>query len=319
MLGTLISLAGLLSPAAPEVSPAEFRTWFEAARVGRLVIPDEVERNARRFRYVFVGGFGSERMPGYFTRNASELRTRGVSKSAIHFVFPSSHKTTEENADLVRDRFFQVADQGPEDLVVIAHSRGACDTLAFALREPAFVRERVKAIFLVQGPFGGTALADYVHGERLSLDNQMPMRYRVVVRLLGEFERLLLRRGRHGGLAELTQADSRRYWTRVLVDYADAVPTVGSKTYFIQSESPPSRLGPFRRAAGWYLNTYVGPNDGVVAVHDQCLPGLGTCLGVLDCGHLDLTRRARAGGSKKRLQGALVQSIIMAVAENEVL
>jgi pimeloyl-ACP methyl ester carboxylesterase len=319
VLGTLITFAGLLShpsgtPASTGVTPTEFRGWFEAARTGKLSIPAEVEREARRFRYVFVGGFGSERMPGYFAQNAKELRARGVSPQAIRFIYPSSDRTIEENAGEVRDRFLEIAQEGPGRLVVIAHSRGACDTLAFALHEPEFVRDRVEALFLVQGPFGGTALADYVRGEGPPPDRRMPVRSRAVVSLLGAFERLLMRQGRHGGLPDMTREGSRLYWSRLLDARADAVPVVGAKTYFIRSESPPSRLGPFRRATGLYLSTQDGPNDGVVAVDDQSLPGLGTSLGVFDCGHDDLTRRTRSGRQRRRLRGALVDSILMAVA-----
>jgi hypothetical protein len=132
MFGTLTILAGLAtwpegSTPRPAVSPAAFRAWFEAAHSGDLAIPDEVERNARRFRYVFVGGFASERMSGYFKDNVAELRPRGVPPGAIHYVYPSSHRTIDENAAEVRERFLAASREGPERLVVIAHSRGACE------------------------------------------------------------------------------------------------------------------------------------------------------------------------------------------------
>jgi pimeloyl-ACP methyl ester carboxylesterase len=318
MFGTLTVLAVLAAspespPPRPAVSPAEFRAWFEAARGGGLVIPDDVERNARRFRYVFVGGFAGERMPGYFKDNAAELRARGVPPGATHFVYPSSHRTIEENSGEVRERFFAASREGPERLVVIAHSRGACDVLAFALREPEFVADRVEALFLVQGPFGGSALADYVRGEGPAMDRRMRPVHRLVVGTLGASERRSIRRGNHAGLADLTRSESIQFWSGLLDERADAVPGVAPKTFFIQSESPSSRLGPFRRAVGWYLTTYDGPNDGVVAVDDQSLPGLGTCLKLPGCGHSDLTLRTGGGKAGRRLRGALVQSVIMAL------
>ena len=89
-------------------------------------------------------------------QNAKELRAQGVPRRAIHFIYPSSHKTVQENAEAVRAQFQEIARLGPEKLVVIGHSRGACDTLAFALENPAFVADHIQALFLVQGPFGGT-------------------------------------------------------------------------------------------------------------------------------------------------------------------
>src|SRR5262245_29250078 len=93
----LLGLSALLHrpPAAPEIDPADFRGWFRAATEGTLRIPREVEGRARRLRYVFIGGFGSERMPGYFAQNAGELRALGVPRGAIHLVFPSSGKSAE--------------------------------------------------------------------------------------------------------------------------------------------------------------------------------------------------------------------------------
>src|SRR4051794_34145604 len=82
---TLLALSLLQGCAgdAPAVAPDDFRAWFEAASHGRLRIPGAVERRAARFRYVFVGGFGSEAMPGYFAQNATELRAHGVPRRAI--------------------------------------------------------------------------------------------------------------------------------------------------------------------------------------------------------------------------------------------
>ncbi|HWE35096.1 MAG TPA: hypothetical protein VG406_00880 [Isosphaeraceae bacterium] len=311
VLGLSAIAGGSGEPAA--WTPAEFRGWFEEARAGTLVIPRRVAREARRFRYVFVGGFASERLPGYFKRNAKTLRAHGVPKGAIHMVFPSSRGTIEENAEEFRRRLREIADEGPERLVIVAHSRGACNTLLFALREPGFVRDRVEAIFLVQGTFGGSALADYVLGDGPALDRSLPLRFRVVAFALGRLERVLFHRGKHAGLSGLSREGSRRFWKAMLADHASSVPVVGPKTFYLRSESGPRHLGLFRRAAGWYLSTYVGPNDGVVAVEDQMLQGLGTCLGVIDCGHDEMVRKPRSGRSHRRLREALAESVLMAV------
>lgn len=321
MLGISIGFATVLmlsdGPGVAPVSPTEFREWFDGAREGSLVIPKKVDRAARRFQYVFVGGFGNEWTGGYFAQNAKELRSHGVARKAIHFVFPSSHKTIEENAEEVRRRFLAIAVDRPERLVVIAHSQGACDALAFALHEPEFVADRVEALFLIQGPFGGTALADYVRGEGPAMDRRMPGRYRLMANLMARGERFLLHRGKHGGLLGLTRSEARQFWARQLDAHAEAVAVVGPKTYFLESETPPDGLGFFQRASGWYLSLYDGPNDGVVAVRDQSLSGFGTCLGVIDCGHGDLTHRSRFSRQKRQLRQAFIRSLVMAVAEIE--
>jgi hypothetical protein len=322
MIGIAAALLGLVlrtgavpeaTITAPGIAPAAFRGWFDAASRGRLRIPGDTLRRARGFRYVFVGGFRGERMRGYFAQNTAELKALGVPGRAIHVVHPGSDRTVEENRGEVRREFLRIAGEGPERLVVVAHSRGACDALAFALGDPGFVRDRVEALFLIQGPFGGTGLADYALGEGEPMDRRMPPAHRLLAYLIGRRERALLGRGRHGGLAGLTLASSRAYWRRALAEHAEAIPLVGPKVYYVESATRPGRLRLFLRAAAWYLGTYYGPNDGVVAAGDQSLAGLGTSLATLDAGHADLTRRGPATRAGRRIRRALVRSIVMAV------
>jgi pimeloyl-ACP methyl ester carboxylesterase len=310
----LLVLPGATAKAdSPAFSPERFSRWFRLATVGRLEIPDEVAGCASGFRYVFIGGFGGEALPGYFDQNRRELRAWGVPRGAIHQIHPSSRATTGGNAGAVRAAIEEAASEGPEPLVIIAHSRGACDALAFALDNPDFVRKRVHAIFLVQGAFGGSAAADYVTGQGTPMDGQMSPVLRLLAFLIARAERFLVARGPHAGLHGMTRDASRAYWDRMLADHADALPVVGPKTFYVTSATRPGRLGPFRKAVAHYLGTYYGRNDGVVELNDQSLPGLGTTLAVLDASHADLTQKFPAGRGGRRLRRALVQSILMAV------
>jgi pimeloyl-ACP methyl ester carboxylesterase len=301
----------------PGVSAAQFCKWFDAAREGKLHIPAKVSRTARRFRYVFVGGFQSERMLGYFAQNAKELRARSVPKQSVHFISPSSHKSVAENAEAVREAFLDIALRGPEKLVVIAHSRGACDTLAFALENPEFVSDHIQAMFLVQGPFGGSGLADYIVGEGPAMDRQMPWRHRLIAYVLGSLEAFQVHRGKHGGLPSLTRSASKEFWEDALEEHREAIPIVAPRTYYVTTETTPARLKLLLQTTASYLGAYFGPNDGIVALEDQAVPEVGTVLGVLDAGHRDLTNRFLSSRAKKRLQNALMDAIIMAVGESK--
>jgi pimeloyl-ACP methyl ester carboxylesterase len=313
-LDVVASLAQAESSPAPRIRPAEFESWFSEASEGDLRLPEAVKKNARMFRYVFVAGFRHESLPGYFLQNEKELEAQGVASDAIEHIYPSSDRTVEENAAEVQDQFHSLAARGKQPLVVIAHSRGACDALTFALENPEFVREHVHAMFLVQGPFGGSGLADYVTGEGPPMDRRMPARQRLVARAVGSVERKALKRGKDGGLPALTRSASQDYWERMLTEYADAIPLVGARTFYITSESQPSRLRRFQKATGWYLRTYFGPNDGVVTLRDQSLPELGTVLAVVEAGHADLSNRFPSARARRKLRRALIQSILMAIA-----
>ncbi len=322
MIG-IITLSAVLwlppsgSDVGSRVSPAEFRAWFDAASGAKPSIPAEVKRAARRYRYVFVGGFHNERLPGYFAQNAKELRAQGVPRRAIHFIYPSSDESISGNARPVHDQFVEIAAAGREKLVVIAHSRGACDALAFALQNPEFVSKHIEALFLVQGPFGGTGVADYLTGDGPPMDRQMPLKYRVVAHVLARLEGYLLNHGKHGGLPSLSTDSARDFWECELEAHREAIPVISPKCYFVTSETPPSQLRMFQRAIASYLTTYFGPNDGMVALEDQMLPGIGTVLGVLNAGHTDLTNHFPSARASRKLRRALVDAIIMAVGSSE--
>ena len=266
---------------------------------------------------MFVGGFRIGRMPGYFTQNAKELRALGVPRRSIHFLYPDSHKTVEENRETVRDEILRIAGDRPERLVIIAHSRGACDALTFALHEPEFVRDRVEALFLIQGAFGGTGLADYVLGEGKPMDEQMSRGHRFLARGIGAI-RAVPAETRQARRIDRTDARSLAGLLESMPwrNTTDAIPIVGPKVFYVEANTQPSHLGLFMRAMASYLGAYYGPNDGVVAVEDQTIPGLGTSLGVLEAGHADLTRRfpsARRAVPRR----ALIRSIVMAVGRSD--
>jgi pimeloyl-ACP methyl ester carboxylesterase len=318
MLGFCI-LAGALA-APPDradtdsiISPADFRTWFDSAQRHKLTIPDHARRNAVRFRYVFITGLDIGFLQGCFVQNAKELRAQGVPASAIHFIDPSSQETIAENARSIRSQIVKIAAQGPEKLVLIGHSRGACAALAFALESPEFVARRVAALFLVQGPFGGTAVADFVVGEGSAIDRRMPPVARLAGQAIGRFKSSSVKQDKHAVIASMTRRASDDFWDEEIDANADAIPVVAPKTFYVTARTGPSRHPLLQRVTASYLGTYYGPNDGVIVLEDQSLPGLGTVLAVLDVGHTDLIYRFPSARPNQRLRRALIDAILMAV------
>jgi hypothetical protein len=200
---------------------------------------------------------------------------------------------------------------------VIAHSRGACDALAFAIANAAFVRDRVEALFLIQGPFGGSGAAEYAIGQGSSMDHRMPWQHRILGHLAARVARSKGRRGGSDVLEGMTRASSLTYWSKALAEHADAVETVGPRTFYVTSTIEPSRLRFVRRAIAWYLKVYHGPSDGMVALTDQFLPELGTVVATLEASHGALTNRFPATRASRSMRKALVQSIFMAVGQPE--
>jgi pimeloyl-ACP methyl ester carboxylesterase len=297
-----------------DISPADFRATFNQSLAGKYVMPAKVKRAAKAYRYVFVGGFMNEGMTEYFKQNARELRAFGVARQAIHFIYPSSGKTIEDNAAAVRKQFLNFAAMGDEKLVVIGHSRGACDTLLFALRNPRFISKHVQALFLIQGPFGGTGLADFLTGEGPPLDKSMPLKQRLVAQGLARLEERAISKGKHGGLPSLTTQASQDFWDEALEEYEEAIAVVSPKTFYVTTKAAPKHLQLFMQATAWYLGAHFGPNDGMVAIEDQSIEGIGTILAELDAGHTDLTHRFPSALPKPRLRRAVIDAIVASVA-----
>jgi hypothetical protein len=125
----------------------------------------------------------------------------------------------------------------------------------------------------------------------------------------------LLKRGKHGGLPGLTTGSSEAFWEQLLVEHAAAIPIVGPKTFYVTAQTAPKQLRIFKRAIAWYLEAYFGPNDGMVALADQTVLGVGTVLAVLDAGHTDLTNQFPSAKPKRRMRKALMDAIVMSVAD----
>jgi pimeloyl-ACP methyl ester carboxylesterase len=316
LLGTL-----LLPPAektsVPRICPDEFEAWFERAMEGRLDIPERVSETAARFRYVFVGGLHSQGAPGYFAQNARELRAAGVPRGSIHILKPSPHRTLLENAEPFEAELTELVALGPERLVIIGHSRGACDVLWFALHHPGFVTRHVYAMFLVQGPFGGSGLADYVSGDGPEIDGQMSPAPRILGRAAGKLQNSLASEGKQKAIGDLSRASAEKLWRRALKSQRDALPDVSPRVFYITSQASARHHPLLQRLTASYLAAYYGPNDGVVALEDQSLDGLGMVLAVLEAGHTDLTRRFPSAPARQRLRKALSDAILMAVGQQD--
>ena len=132
----------------------------------------------------------------------------------------------------------------------------------------------------------------------------MPLKQRLIALGLGRLEEYVLSGGKHGGLPSLTRRASKDFWEAALEEHQDAIPVVSPKTFYVTTKTRPAHLRLFLQATAWYLNTHFGPNDGMVALEDQSVDGVGTVLAVLDAGHTDLTHRFPRAMPRRRLRRA---------------
>lgn len=121
------------------------------AGAGREVLP----KGADRFAYVLVGGMSAGLSDGYLDSNLASLNERGLTAFRAG-IDPAA--TASANAEAVKEAIVAAA-QLREQVVVIAHSKGAVDVAA-ALAKDAALRHEVRAVVAASAPIGGSALVD---------------------------------------------------------------------------------------------------------------------------------------------------------------
>lgn len=296
-------------------TPTQFQDWLRADLAGPSAVPENTKRKAAGFHYIFVAGFLNEGIVGYFSENIKELKRLGVPARSISIVSPCSGKTFEENSAIIREGIIDVLKRESDRAVLFAHSRGAVDALAFALEHSDFVRDRVEAMFLVQGAFGGSGIADYIRGEGVELDSRMPQPFRTFFYLTGKTETLLdphIERG----LTSLTHSKAKAFWKDLFDKRKDSIPAVTSKVFYVLGSEHPKKVTPLLQANAWYLQTYYGPNDGMVTISDQTLAGVGTPLAVITADHADLTNIAPISNAPESYRKGIIRTVFRAVGQD---
>ena len=286
-----------------------FAAFFERQVATPQPLPDCVLEAARRYRYVFVAGFLNEAFrQGYFNENRDALREAGVRADEIHVVFPRSADAIAETAARLGQELPALAGQGRQKLVLIGHSKGAAELLAFALANPAFVRARVEAIFLAQGAIGGSGVADYITDAGHPLDDKMPAASRVAFAVAARGGKLLdgqLDRG----FQSLTHRQAAALWAQLL-------PRRGAteRIFYIRGHRDPAAVSKILSLTATYLSTYYGDNDGLVEVEDQSVSGAGRVLATLEADHMSLTVARPVSGDGPAVRRAFTHALLMQLA-----
>ena len=318
----LLLVVALLSSAAhARITGSDFLDWLKQAHATPQQRPADIREKAARLRYVFVGGFFNEAIRAKFRENVAELVHLGVPKAQIHTLGPSSLASVEDNAGYVRDALVALAARGPQPLVVVGFSKGAAESLAALVSAPAKLREKLRAVFLLQGALGGSPLADYVYEEGHDVDEKLPFMARAAFSLfkaLGSAEKMKWVETNFGfpvgeGLRSLTKRNMTYLWERVFARHRDGLAAIADRVYHVRGHDTTDRMPTMLWLTSMYLGTYYGANDGVLTAAGQTLPVLGEALASVRADHLVLTG-TRPSKAAKRLRVAFTDAIARAAA-----
>lgn len=242
-----------------------------------------VKAEADRYHYVFVAGFFNEKIPFYFKDSVASLQDLGVDRSAITVIKPPSKKVPHDNLALI-DGFLRAVDPS-KPIVIIAHSKGAVEMLLYAMSNPEFVRERVQAIFLIQGAYRGSPLVDYLVGGAKVCDQRSSKLNCYLMASLRRLSPLVLV---NDGFRSMSPSVSNNTWSIFERNLGQIRAQIHDKIFYIVSSQDPNRQTGFLKIFGTYLSTYFSENDGLVAVNQQALPMIGRIIAVIpDASHAD--------------------------------
>jgi pimeloyl-ACP methyl ester carboxylesterase len=300
---------------APDLKIGEFRRWFVEGYQGHLSLSSRDRAKGAAHHYIFITGFNSEKPSHYFWGNINQLLRLGVPARRIHLVKPPSEQTFKEYYPALKKHLFGLADPDHK-LVLVAHSRGAEDALGFALLNPDFVRDNVALIFLVQGSFGGSGLADYVLGKGPTPDTRMGLIPRVLADWAGRLKAWQHQGAiQRGSIQELTREYSATFWHRMREETGTAAQLISDRVFYIQSWFDPNKQDAYHWVAGSYLEAYYGPNDGTISLEDQYLSWVGHRLLTLKVGHTDLTQEYPFSRASSRYRVALTSAVFTAACQ----
>jgi pimeloyl-ACP methyl ester carboxylesterase len=128
-----------------------------------LAIAEEIKKEVGRHHYILVAGFLNEAMPKYFFDTLESLK-KEMGASKVTVIRPSSLHDIERNSADLASRLAYLHHGDPETrFVVIGHSMGAVESFMMAASAPIFDKA-VESMVLIQGPFGGSPVADAVTG-----------------------------------------------------------------------------------------------------------------------------------------------------------
>lgn len=290
------------------VTQSEFSSRYAFFSQGGKI---HLSRNSQRFHFVFVGGFLNEGLPGYFSDNSNALLDAGVSRDRIHFIFPNSDHSVEENyIDLkwqlreLRESF----DDG-EKLILIGHSKGASEVLASILTMSQWSARWIEQVYLIQGAFGGSGVADYIRGKGRPVDKSLPWYQRLLFKNLSLAAVILNWRVAKGFESLETEA-AKAFWRSHLQKYSRGVSRLTDRIFYITASTHPEQMSKTLKWSGWYLESSYGRSDGLVLEKDQLLPELGFPLLNLEADHTDLTVSRPVSDQSAKVRFALTQTIL---------
>ncbi len=301
---TLISLYSGLA-----LSDGNFAKNYRLHLSNSEMAPIIQKKIVKKFEYVFIAGFLNEGLLGYFKDNKKALLVNGVPKKQIHIINPSSNKGLSQNIPLILKKLKEIRNLKKKKLIIIAHSKGAAETLGLAMLHSDFIENNVHKIYLVQGALKGSGVADYIQGVGPAMSKDAPLKARLWFYLAGRTARAMdpiINKG----ITSITHEYAKNYWEDIFNKVGAPSNSLSQKIGYITSYEHPKKMSDVVDCTGWYLHTSFGKNDGLVELKDQYFKNFGNLLIVMKADHTDLMTFKPLSNVSKNVRFSLMEAIL---------
>lgn len=255
------------------VRSERFQSAFAAALRGEVSLNAET---LSQYQYAFFAGLGGEKfIPlgwvglGYFDSFRTVLREAGVANHLIgSTAYPPSWCSVERNCD----GFFLKQLSGrqtasPEKLVVFAHSKGAAELFAFALKHSDWVAAHVHQMVFISGAMQGSPLANLVTG---APTRPVPWHVRLPASVVAAAAYLYMNTVYHYGTQSIRPEKIQALFERLVTEHPQALSIVLGKSLFLQTSISGLDPSPLMWLPDMFLRAEAQePSDGLVPLSYQ--------------------------------------------------
>jgi len=239
----------------------------------KTAISPEMLTKVKGHHYGFVTGILGELIrndstnQGYYGKTLETLHDDfGVDSAAVFY--PASYNSIEQNAPVVHDWLeAEYIRGGNLPMVILAHSKGAAETLLAVLQNPDLVLSgKIDRLVFVQGAFQGSHIADAAVKAGKDLGTLWP------------------------GLGSVTTSYVQDMFRLALADFRSKVSIadqnlISSKISYVRSWQEMGDISHMLAACHFFLSSNFGPNDGTLLTAEEKLEGIGTDWGMLQADH----------------------------------